>query len=202
VTIAAPPILDDLAAKAADAAAPPDDHPDKGAAVRCVQCSAILNVPDLDWRREKTPQEQYAFLCRAAEARGWRYGPIIFDGQVHGVFRCPVCIPPNEEGLHRLLPRFDPQAVCGACGASGQEIQTRHCSGLAFDCELECVRSHLHRTCGKCGSTWIEGRLDDPKTKDSICTGSSDSTATGIPVVRPKSWFRRFWTAWKSASAK
>lgn len=183
--------------------APPtvlEGNPDIGGAVGCEKCPRILEVPDLDWRSVKTPAETYAVLSATAENHGWKHGVFMVSGVKKAVFTCPACITQAKESIEQLLPRFNANANCGACGHD--QIDTSHCRGLNHSCPFDAARNHLHRTCKRCGRTWIEGCLDDPKTKDAQCTESFESPKARTQGATLPAWWKAFARTWSWLSQK
>lgn len=132
--------------------------------VGCYICKRKLKVSDFQREAYPTIGEQYAFLSIVAEAKGWGHGIEFIDGENQGVFLCPEHVRQTPEAMEKDLPRYRNHANCHACG--GDKLDVKHCKGLASTCELGAPRNHLHRTCQRCGWSWIEGRLDDAKAKE------------------------------------
>ena len=131
--------------------------------LHCRYRQRVLKVPDFIIGAHPTAGEQYSFLSDVADAKGWGYGKDWIGGELQGVFVCPEHVKQDAEALARVLPRFNPNSTCAACGSGN--ATTRHCHGRVSTCELGAPRLHLHRECPNCKFEWIEGRLDDPLTK-------------------------------------
>jgi hypothetical protein len=132
--------------------------------LRCRHCARILKIQEFRIEAYPTAGEQYAFLALCAEAKGWGHGTDFIDGEVKAVFVCPEHVRQSPQAMERELPRYRNHTNCSACGYD--KLDVKHCRGLVSTCELGAVRNHLHRTCQRCGWTWIEGRLDDVKAKE------------------------------------
>lgn len=142
--------------------APSAPDPVKDFDIGCRHCPRVLKVKDFQIEAYPKAGEQYAFFCQVAEANGWGYGTDYINGEVAAVFLCPEHVKQSVEKKDEILLRFSETAKCSACGHGAVDV--KHCSGLSSACEFGHPRLHLHRTCQRCGFSWVEGRLDDPKT--------------------------------------
>lgn len=133
--------------------------------VPCRYCARVMKVKDFQIQAYPTAGEQYAFFVKVADVQGWGYGTDYINGELQGVFVCPEHIKQSADKQNAILPRFSEEAKCAACGHS--VVDVKHCHGRIATCELATPRLHLHRTCRRCGFSWVEGRLDDLKTKES-----------------------------------
>lgn len=185
--------IDNLVKKALAELPSPDAHPDKGGGVQCENCRRALDVPDLDWRSVKTVGDVYAVLSGNAEANGWKHRIVNMAGLRTAVFTCPICIPRKEEAMSQILPRLSNPGHCGACGARGAIIAMRACKGLSSDCEFGAPREHIHRTCGQCGHKWIEGRIDDPNTREQCTKSSALRTIRTVAAMPARLWKKFSW---------
>ncbi len=55
----------------------------------------------------------------------------------------------------------DTNSICSKCG--NENIGTKYCPGVESTAHVkgcDAAGEHLHRTCSKCGYTWIENTLD------------------------------------------
>lgn len=146
----------------------------KGTSVLCTKCCvARLDAPDFDQQANPTIGEEFGWLCKVADARGWGWGSQIVNGQNTGIFICPACLKHSDEAANRILTKYTEKGKCSKCGNTN--LGTKFCNGRVSTCELGTPRDHLHRICRRCGYVWIEGCLDDPKT-----TLSAERKSSGI----------------------
>lgn len=135
---------------------------DRGVGVYCsICCDNTLSDNDFDARANPTAQEVFNHLEILAKERGWAYQ---FDGR-NAQFICPICRKKKETALTAPLPPYKGKNKCSVCGYN-RKISTRYCTGNNLsECRFG-ARPHLHRVCGRCGYSWVEGCLNDTVGKE------------------------------------
>lgn len=142
---------------------PSEDPPIGDVPIPCMHCERSIIVPADQMPPCENVGDLFAVLWPVADAHGWGYGQAWMSNgampELSNVFVCPVCLKKPEEAMTRVLPKFKEDRHCPAC--DHDDVSTKHCRGTILSCELGAPRNHLHRTCKRCGWSWIEGRLDE-----------------------------------------
>lgn len=126
--------------------------------IPCRRCVAnVLTVPGINDSSE-SPGELWDQLQPAIIKEQWA---IRRDTQGMRYAVCPGCQAKEREAATAPLAPFAKHTACPKCQC--ETLSLAYCDGRSPQCTLGAVREHIHRTCGQCGYSWIEGTADAGK---------------------------------------